>query len=232
MSKLLNVGLISVLILLASCGSNEKEDEPQNEERELTKDFVLLNASDKRLPTWIKFPEEGDKRTERKKHTYFVNEAAHTNKRLCNRSASARARAKIAQEIATFMKNSYAEATQGGGDEEVSEYMQEQLASEAQAFVIGSSIIKTYWEKRAYQEKLGADNDEKKFNCFALVKMSKKNLEKAIRNSRAKLLDGISNPSRSFALEFLIAFSRFFLLIFTSAKQLNFFSSLSAPSFS
>lgn len=195
MKKLLNLGLVATLLILASCGSSEKEDAPLNEERELTKDYVLLNASDKRLPTWIKYPDQGDaNKPERKKHTYFVNESAHKDKRLCERSASSRSRAKIAQEIATFMKNSYAEATQGGGDEEVTQYMQEQLASEAQAFVIGSSIIQTYWEKRAYQEKLGADEDVKKFNCFALVKMSKKNLEKAIRNSRAKLLDGISNP--------------------------------------
>ena len=98
------------------------------------------------------------------------------------------------KKLLNLSKNTYAEATQGGTDEEVTEYMQEQLATETQAFIVGSSVLKTYWEKRAYQEKLGADNDIKKFNCFALVKMSKKNLEKAVQKSRSKLLNGISDP--------------------------------------
>jgi hypothetical protein len=193
MKKLLSLVL---LLGLVSCGSTpeiEKEIE-KNPERELTKDYVLMNASNKSLPTWIDTPSQGDRAKQRAKNRYFVNEAAHKSKRLCVRSASARAAAKIAQEIAQFMKNTYSEASQGGGDEEVSEYMQEQLATESQAFIVGSSVLQTYWEKRSYQTKLGAEEDEKKFNCFALVKMSKKNLEKAVKKSRSKLLNGISNP--------------------------------------
>jgi hypothetical protein len=193
MKKLLSLVL---LMSLVSCGSTpeiEKEIE-KNPDRELTKDYILMNASNKSLPTWIATPSQGDRAKLRVKNRYFVNEAAHKSKRLCNRSASARATAKIAQEIAQFMKNTYSEASQGGGDEEVSEYMQEQLATESQAFIVGSSVLQTYWEKRSYQQKLGADEDVKTFNCFALVKMSKKNLEKAVQKSRAKLLNGIANP--------------------------------------
>ncbi|MBT7609400.1 MAG: hypothetical protein HN576_06575 [Bacteriovoracaceae bacterium] len=193
MKKIISLAL---LLGLASCGSTpeiEKEIE-KNPERELTKDYVLMNASNKSLPTWIKIPSQGDRAKQRVKNRYFVNEAAHKSKRLCIRSASARAAAKIAQEIAQFMKNTYSEASQGGGDEEVSEYMQEQLATESQAFIVGSSVLQTYWEKRSYQTKLGAEEDVKTYNCFALVKMSKTNLEKAVQKSRSKLLNGISNP--------------------------------------
>ena len=193
MKKLLSLIL---LMSLVSCGSTPKIEEEieKNEDRELTKDYVLMNASDKALPTWIKVPSQGDYAKKRSSNRYFVNEAMNSNKRFCVSTAQKRARTFIAEEIATFIKNSYANAMQGGGDEEVSEYIQEQLAAEAQAFVIGSSVLKSYWEKRNYLKKLGADQNEKKYNCFALVKMSKDNLEHAIKKSRAKLLNNISNP--------------------------------------
>ncbi len=199
MKKLVNSFLLMVILTaLVSCGSSKKdvvkEVPPPVEERIFKKDYILINASKKVLPEWIDSPAKGDKSKERKKHRYFVNESNHKNKRLCKRSAEARATARIAQEIAQFMKNTYAEAVQGGGDEDVTEYMQEQLATESQAFIIGSTVLRTYWEKRGYKESLGADEDMSKFNCFALVKMSKKNLEKAVKRSRAKLLNGIADP--------------------------------------
>jgi hypothetical protein len=191
--KMLKIGMLLGALTLISCASSEKKESKESE-RSFTKDYVLMDASQKTLPDWIAKPSKGDKSKERKKNRYFVNESAHTNKRLCLRSAESRATARIAQEIAQFMKNSYAEATQGGADEDVSEYMQEQLATESQAFIIGASVLKTYWELRGYKEALGAEEDMKKYNCFALVKMSKKSLEKAIKKSRAKLLGEIEDP--------------------------------------
>lgn len=186
------IGLVTLLSVVG-CAS-KKAPEKKVEERTFVKDFVVVDASEKSVPDWIDSPSKGDKSKERKKHRYFVNESSHVNKRLCLRSAEARATARIAQEIAQFMKNSYGEATQGGADEDVTEYMQEQLATESQAFIIGASVLKTYWEKRRYKESLGAEEDMTKFNCFALVKMTKKSLEKAVKKSRAKLLGGIEDP--------------------------------------
>ena len=194
--KILKLLTLVALLGLASCAS-KKTAEPapvKTDERTFQKDYVLMGASSKKLPKWIEKPSKGDTSKARKKNRYFVNESAHTSKRLCMRSAEARATARIAQEIAQFMKNSYGEATQGGADEDVTEYMQEQLATESQAFIIGSSVQKTYWERRNYKESLGADEDMKKFTCFALVKMSKKSLEKAVKASRAKLLGAIEDP--------------------------------------
>ncbi len=190
--KFLKVTMLAATVALVGCASSKSEQ--KSEERTFKKDYVLMDASQKKLPNWIQKPSKGDKSKARKKNRYFVNESAHTNKRLCMRSAEARATARIAQEIAQFMKNSYAEATQGGADEDVTEYMQEQLATESQAFIVGSSVLKTYWELRGYKEALGAEEDMKKYNCFALVKMSKKSLEKAVKKSRAKLLGEIEDP--------------------------------------
>lgn len=190
--KMLTVTMLLSALTLVGCAS--KKTEKKEEGRSFQKDYVLMDASEKELPKWIKKPSKGDKSKERKKNRYFVNESSATNKRLCMRSAETRATARIAQEIAQFIKNSYAEATQGGADEDVTEYMQEQLATESQAFVVGASVLKTYWELRGYKEALGAEEDMKKYNCFALVKMSKKNLEKAVKRSRAKLLGEIEDP--------------------------------------
>ncbi len=176
------------------CASSKKEEAPKKVGREFKKDFNLVEASLKEMPKWVLKPSKGDKSKARKKNRYFVNESSHASKRLCLRSAEARATARIAQEIAQFMKNTFAESTQGGEGEDVSEYMQEQLAQEAQTFIVGAKVLKTYWEKRRYLESLGAEEDKTAFNCYALVKMSKKALEKAVKRSRSKLLGEIEDP--------------------------------------
>lgn len=186
------LAILITLFALVGCGSSKKKNDTPPRERKIT--FDLLDFSDARVPSWIDEPETGDKQTARKKFEYFVAESANKNKRLCKRSSSARATAEIARQIAQFMKNSYAESVQGGEDEDVSEYMQEQLAQESQSFVIGARVTKKYWEKRKYRKELGAEKNETLYNCFSLVKISKTNLEKAIRNSRAKLLTSIEEP--------------------------------------
>ena len=194
MKKLLVLLSLSALFFVSCGSSDKKKEEKKVETRTFKKDYNLVDASSGVLPTWIESPPKGDKSKARKKHRYFVNESAHKSKRLCLKSAEARATARVAAEIAQFMKNTFSEATQGGDDEDVTEYMQEQLAQEAQSFIVGASVHRTYWEKRRYLETLGAEEDKTEYNCYALVKMSKKNLEKAVRNSRKKLLDNISEP--------------------------------------
>lgn len=191
------ISMIMIAGLVVSCGSSKKEEKPKEEEmRSIQIDYKLQETSTGKTtpPEWIQKPSKGDDSKERKQNRYFVNSSKHTSKRLALRSAEARATARIAQEIAQFMKNTFAEATQGGEGEEVTEYMQEQLAQEAQTFIIGASVVKTYWEKRRYLEAMGAEEDKTEYQAYALVKMSKKNLEKAVRQSRAKLLGEIEDP--------------------------------------
>lgn len=191
--------MLVTLLGLASCGSSKpKADaeiiEPLEPARTAKKDYEVLDFSDASTPTWVKHPSQIDPEDERSKNRYFISEASHTDQRLCIKSSEVRATARIASEIAQFMKNSYSEATQGGGDEKVSEYMQEQLAQDAESFLVGAQVSKTYWEKRKYQEKLGAPEDKTKFYCYSLVKMDKKQLETAIKKSSDKLLSGVKNP--------------------------------------
>lgn len=188
------VSILSIFTLV-SCASAKKEAKPvqQNEGRVFQVDYVIQGASSREIPKWIEKPLKGDKLKQRKKHRYFVSESANKNKRLCLKSAEARATARIASEIAQFVKNTYGESTQGG-DADVTEYMEESLAQEAQSFIVGARVHKTYWEKRRYKEALGAEEDETKFTCFALIKMSKKLVKKAIDKSTAKLYGDIEDP--------------------------------------
>ena len=137
------------LVSFVGCGSKEKKEVAKVVEPSVQTqpDFVIQEMSAKKYPKWIATPNKGDKGKFRKKNRYFVNSSEHASKRLCLKSAEARATAHISAEIAQFIKNTYAEATQGGGDEDVSEFMQEQLAQETQSFVVGSRVLKTFWEK-------------------------------------------------------------------------------------
>jgi hypothetical protein len=196
----LSLTMLITVLSLTSCGSSKpKSDgdiiEPVEAPRTAKKDFEVLDFSEASTPAWIKHPTQVDLQDEeRSQNRYFVSEASHTDQRLCLKSAEVRATSRIASEIAQFMKNSYAEATQGGGDEKVSEYMQEQLAQDAETFLVGVQVSKTYWEKRKYIEKLGAAENKIKYYCYAVVKMDKKQLEIAIKKSTDKLLSNLKNP--------------------------------------
>jgi hypothetical protein len=194
MKKISLLLLLSITVFVTSCGSKDKKEEPKKEARKFQKDYVVVDARKSIIPEWIDDPYNEDTTKAKKTNRYFISESEGNNKRLCTRSASARASARVAAEIAQFIKNTYSEATQGDEDDEVSQYMQEQLAQEVQSFIVGASVFKSYWEKRRYKMDLGAPADKTMYTCYALVKMSKRNLSKAIKNSRAKLLKSLEDP--------------------------------------
>lgn len=182
--------LALVAILGVSCGSSQKKQKG-DEITEKTYKLEETSTNYDEQPDWIQDPAGMDKKDVRKKHRYFVSEAEAPNRRLAEKSAQVRATAKIASEVAQFIKNSYAEAVQGGEDEDVSEYMQEQLASETQAFVVGAQTVETYWEKRRYLEKMGAEENKTVYKAYALVRLTKKSVEKMVKAARKRLLDRI-----------------------------------------
>lgn len=178
--------VISLMSLgLVSCASKK---EVVKEERVFDKTYTVVESSSKVFPEWIGEQDKNDK-----DFRYFVSEAKNKNQRLCMKSAEVRATSKIASEISQFIKNSYGESVQGGRDQEVEEYMEESLASEAQAFVVGAQVSRTYFEKRKYDKKLGAEENYSEYYCFALIKMKKDNLEKAVNNALKKLYSTIEN---------------------------------------
>lgn len=198
--KLVTGILMVSALTLVGCSSAKKADMSEEQvaksEKEIkteAPDYVIMEASQPTRPAWILDPMLGDEVKERKKSRYFVNESKNVNQRLCVRSAEARATSQISREIAQFMKNSYTEATQNEGDD-ATEYMEEQLAQESQTFLVGAKSLKTFWEKRRYKEELGAEEDKTEYTCYALVKMTKKDVEEAVKRSRRKLLDNLGDP--------------------------------------
>lgn len=180
MKKILIV--ISMLVVLVGCS------------RKFKKDYDVLDASNQDIPEWIQEPQEWaeDKdEDDYKSHRYYVVDVeARKNREIACKIAKAQAAAKIAGEITTFIKNSFGQATHGdprNKDEELSEYVEESLASEIQAFVVGAREQREYWEKRKFDKEKGATKNWTGFTCAKLMKISKKNLKKAFKRAEAKL---------------------------------------------
>ena len=185
--KKLNVFMaLTALFVFTSCASKPKP-------REATRSYKVVDFSNAIKPEWIEDASKGDSKKELKNNRYFISESEHKNKRLCLKSAEARATATVASEIAQFIKNTYGEST-SADDAQVSDYMTESLAQETQAFVVGAQVHKKYWELRSYEKELGAKKNYKKYACHALIKMNKKALKKAIDNSTAELYNAIKDP--------------------------------------
>ena len=188
-----NFLFLFVLIFVVGCSSSSDKDKNTSPKRELSKDYVLVDASSERLPMWMTQKNYHASKEDQRKFKYYVSESEHESKRLCQKSAQARANAKIASEIVLYIKNAYSEASQGGADHEVSECIQESLAQETQSFVVGSQVVHEYWEKRFHKEELGAMYDHQKYHCSTLVRISRENLNQAIRASKQKVLEQLNS---------------------------------------
>lgn len=183
---------LSVLALLASCGSGEKEREVEERENtQIQRDYVVKDASSNYRPGWIEDPEvwARDKGKDTKMNRYFSYETEPKVSRsiACN-IAKANAKADIAGEIATFIDKQLSTTTQGNASinendprmEPVHQYVENTLAEKVQALIHGAAIVKTYWEKRDYKAELGAKRDFKAYTCGVFVRMNSKSLAKAV----------------------------------------------------
>ncbi len=188
--------VFTLSLLLASCGSSDKREEataPPAPDKDFKMEYVLTDASEGDRPDWILTPQKADGEERSKKYRYFVSEAQNSSKRLCMKSSQARGTSQVAGEITQFIKNTYSEATQGSEDEDVTQYMQEQLTQEIQSFIVGARVGRKYWEQRKYMKEMGATRDYKIYNCYSLVQIEKENLNKMIRMARQKILASISD---------------------------------------
>lgn len=189
--------MMLMVSLLVACGSSKKE-EPKP--REFQKDYQVVDAQYGIIPSWINEPQEWaydkDKR-DSGEHRYFVYETEPKNSRaIACKIAKANAVAGVAGEITQFIKQSLGASVQGDAsdfDQKLDEYVETTLAQETQAFVVGARAHRTYWEQRAYRKELGANRDYKGFTCAALVKISKRNLTRAINRAQKKI-EGVVNP--------------------------------------
>lgn len=157
-------------LLLASCSS-------------IKKDYVITSISYSPTPKWVK--KEYQKPD--KNYKYFVSKAESTNQRLCEKTASARANLVVASEISTMINNTYKNVVESK-NEEAKELSNEILEQSVQVYLAGVEQEENYWEKRKYTKELGAEKDIVKYQCYSLIKMNKKNYEKAVNASIDKMM--------------------------------------------
>ncbi|HLE09939.1 MAG: hypothetical protein A2504_02980 [Bdellovibrionales bacterium RIFOXYD12_FULL_39_22] len=207
MQKLLSLVLVLGMVAAINVGCSSKGKD--GEERELLKQYTVVDAEYAALPGWIAEPQawaEREDSDDYKTYRYFVSTSEMAaSKRLCQKSSEAQAAAKIAGEITQFIKNSYAQSLQGAQDEEVTSYMEDTLAQEIQSFLVGVVQHRTYWEERKYTKELGASENKGGFVCSALLKVKKETIEKSIERAMKKLFSSVTtNPdSKTKAVEAL-----------------------------
>lgn len=188
--------LVSAQILNFGCSTPGK-DGNDGEDREFTKEFIVLDAQYSAVPGWLNEPQLWAKKhsDDHKKFSYFVSTTGLIkNKRLCTKSAEVQATSKIAAQLTQFIKGSYAQSVQGDADSEVDQYMEETLAQEIQSFLVGAQQRRSYWEKRRYKVSLGAEADRVGLICSSLVRMKKSTIKDAMKRAIKKLKGSASNP--------------------------------------
>jgi hypothetical protein len=132
------------------------------------------------------------------KFRYFSFETEpKVNREIACNLAKANVRSDIAAEITTFIQKSLAASTEGQTaidannpkTQPLRDYVSNTLAEKIQSLVHGASVIKTYWEKRNYQQKMGAKKDFIGFTCAALIRMETNRLKSAIDKASEDLVE-------------------------------------------
>lgn len=184
--------VIFSLLLLASCGSSDKERVVEERENtRISREYVVKDASSNYRPGWIEDPEvwarDKNKDTAKNRYFSFETEPKVSRKIACD-IAKANVKADIGGEIATFIDKQLATSTEGDAsiDENnpnlkpLRQYIESTLAEKVQALIHGAAVVKTYWEKRAYKVELGAKKDFKAYTCAVFIRMDSKRLADAV----------------------------------------------------
>lgn len=194
--------LISVLLVLTlgvACSSKKTVKDVDNSET-ISRDFEVRDASSTIRPGWIEDAEiwTAQENMDVKKFRYFSFETEpKVNREIACNLAKANVRADIAGEITTFIQKSLAASTEGSPaidpnnpkTQAMREYVSNTLAERVQSLVHGAAVIKTYWEKRNYLQKMGAKKDYVGFTCATLVRMEAARLQSAIEKASEDLVE-------------------------------------------
>lgn len=194
--------LMSVLLILSlgvACSSKKKVKDVDNSET-IARDYEVRDASSTVRPGWIEDAEVwvAQENMDTKKFRYFAYETEpKVNREIACNLAKANVRTDIASEITTFIQKSLAASTEGQAAIDANnpktapmrEYVSNTLAERVQSLIHGAAVIKTYWEKRNYQQKLGAKKDHVGFTCATLIRMEDARLKAAIDKASEDLVE-------------------------------------------
>lgn len=206
--------LAMILVSLASCGSSDKEETAEEKKESrikervhegIQREYVVRDSNSDRRPGWIEEPQYFAKERygDADQYRYFAYETdPKLNRDVACKQAAAQARADIASEITSFIDQSLASAQEGNNSinendpqmQSLREYVETELVEKVQAVIYGSQVVQKYWERRQYQEDLGAAQDYKAFTCAVLVKMESRELAKLVRRAANYTTESVNDP--------------------------------------
>lgn len=197
MMKLLS--LVLILSLGVACSSKKTVKDVDNSQT-IARDYEVKDASSTIRPGWIEDAETwvAQENMDTTKFRYFAYETEpKVNREIACNLAKANVRSDIAGEITTFIQKSLASSTEGSPaidannpkTQPMREYVSNTLAERVQSLVHGAAVIKTYWEKRNYQVKMGSKKDYVGFTCATLIRMETTRLKAAIDKASEDLVE-------------------------------------------
>lgn len=199
--------LMSVLLILSfgvACSSKKKVKDVDNSET-ISRDFEVRDASSTVRPGWIEDAEvwTAQENMDVNKFRYFSFETEpKVNREIACNLAKANVRTDIASEITTFIQKSLASSTEGQAaidannpkTQPMREFVSNTLAERVQSLIHGAAVIKTYWEKRNYMQKLGAKKDYIGFTCATLIRMETARLKAAVDKAAEDIVEKADDP--------------------------------------
>lgn len=205
MQKLLLATL--ALSIAVSCSSKKpkKEVKDVDNSQTISRDFEVRDASSTTRPGWI---EDAEVWTEQenmdvKKYRYFSFETEpKVNREIACNLAKANIRVDIASEITTFIQKGLASSTEGAAAIDANnpkttamrEFVSNTMAEKVQSLINGAAVIKTYWEKRQYLQKMGAKKDHIGFTCASLIRMEASRLQAAVDKASEDIVAKVDDP--------------------------------------
>lgn len=192
------LSLLLVLSMVGACASKKTVKDVDNSET-IARDFEVRDASSTVRPGWIEDAEiwTAQENMDTKKYRYFSFETEpKVNREIACNLAKANVRSDIASEITTFIQKSLATSTEGQAaidpnnpkTQPMREYVSNTLSERVQSLIHGAAVIKTYWEKRNYMQKMGAKKDYVGFTCATLIRMESARLKAAIDKASEDLV--------------------------------------------
>ncbi len=201
--KLMSIAL--VLAVGVSCSSKKKEVKDVDNSETISRDFEVRDASSTTRPGWIEDAEVWveQEKMDIVKYRYFSFETEpKVNREIACNLAKANVRVDIASEIVTFIQKSLAASQEGQAaidannpkTQPMREYVSNTMAERVQSLVNGAAVIKTYWEKRNYMQKMGAKKDYVGFTCASLIRMESSRLKAAVDKASEDLVEKADDP--------------------------------------
>lgn len=191
--------MIALSLLGAACSSKKTVKDVDNSET-ISRDYEVKDGSSTTRPGWIEdasvWVEQENMDVTKYRYFSFETEPKVNREIACN-LAKANVRADIASEITTFIQKSLAASEEGSPaidpnnpkTQPMREFVSNTLAERVQSMIHGAAVIKTYWEKRSYLQKMGAKKDYVGFTCATLVRMDSARLKAAIEKASEDIVN-------------------------------------------